>query len=571
MTQCAYGLALAGHSNPLVNNGNRIVHNSSIGIWNDANYKATAAEVPFPVINGNAIHDNGSYNYYPYRWYYYPNLAQVDLNARENWWGTTDELEIRNKIYDYEDAGNSLPNVDFGNYLSSAEAEPAPLTPLNGTLAANTTLTAEHPYYVSETVTVPANKTLTVPAGSKLLFASGAGITVQAGGHLVMQGSASSPVVLGSADTDNQAGDWEGIKAEAGATVSLEHVQASEYTSMDFQNGSVTIRHSRFGKFSGYGLLLTSTDGLLANNVIDNTGYTGGTVCLQLVDASPTVQGNLLTQCAYGLALAGHSNPLVNNGNRIVHNSSIGIWNDANYKATAAEVPFPVINGNAIHDNGSYNYYPYRWYYYPNLAQVDLNARENWWGTTDELEIRNKIYDYEDAGNSLPNVDFGNYLSSAEAEPAPLTPLNGTLAANTTLTAEHPYYVSETVTVPANKTLTVPAGSKLLFASGAGITVQAGGHLVMQGSASSPVVLGSADTDNQAGDWEGIKAEAGATVSLEHVQASEYTSMDFQNGSVTIRHSRFGKFSGYGLLLTSTDGLLANNVVTVHELATATA
>ncbi|WGZ96378.1 MAG: right-handed parallel beta-helix repeat-containing protein [Candidatus Thiothrix putei] len=443
LTQCAYGLALAGHSNPLVNNGNRIVHNSSIGIWNDANYKATAAEVPFPVINGNAIHDNGSYNYYPYRWYYYPNLAQVDLNARENWWGTTDELEIRNKIYDYEDAGNSLPNVDFGNYLSSAEAEPAPLTPLNGTLAANTTLTAEHPYYVSETVTVPANKTLTVPAGSKLLFASGAGITVQAGGHLVMQGSASSPVVLGSADTDNQAGDWEGIKAEAGATVSLEHVQASEYTSMDFQNGSVTIRHSRFGKFSGYGLLLTGTDGLLANNVIDNTGYTGGTVCLQLVDASPTVQGNLLTQCAYGLALAGHSNPLVNNGNRIVHNSSIGIWNDANYKATAAEVPFPVINGNAIHDNGSYNYYPYRWYYYPNLAQVDLNARENWWGTTDEAAIRAKIYDYEDT-YALPHVNSSDYLLSPIAgggdnQPPTITSISdhaeirlGTLVVNAT-------------------------------------------------------------------------------------------------------------------------------------------
>ncbi|WGZ96381.1 MAG: hypothetical protein QJT81_10605 [Candidatus Thiothrix putei] len=63
------------------------------------------------------------------------------------------------------------------------------------------------------------------------------------------------------------------------------------------------------------------------------------------------------------------------------------------------------------------------------------------------------------------------------------------------------------------------------------------------------MVLGSADTDGLPGDWAGIKAEAGATVSLEHVHASEYTSMDFQNGSVTIRHSRFGKFSGYGLLL----------------------
>ncbi|SEA84340.1 hypothetical protein SAMN05660964_02608, partial [Thiothrix caldifontis] len=153
------------------------------------------------------------------------------------------------------------------------------------------------------------------------------------------------------------------------------------------------------------------TDGLLANNVIDNTGYTAGTVCLQLVDASPTVQGNLLTQCAYGLALAGHSHPLVNNGNRIVQNE-YGIFNDANYKNTAGEVPFPVVNGNEIHSNRAFNYYLHQWYYYPNFAEVDLNARENWWGTTDEVLIRDKIYDYEDWSSALPNVDFSNYLSS---------------------------------------------------------------------------------------------------------------------------------------------------------------
>ncbi|SEB07007.1 hypothetical protein SAMN05660964_03378, partial [Thiothrix caldifontis] len=73
-------------------------------------------------------------------------------------------------------------------------------------------------------IIIPANVKLTISAGTEIRVVDGAGITVQAGGHLVMQGTEVSPVVLSSADTDALPGDWAGIKAEAGATVSLEHV-----------------------------------------------------------------------------------------------------------------------------------------------------------------------------------------------------------------------------------------------------------------------------------------------------------------------------------------------------------
>ncbi|MAE70026.1 MAG: hypothetical protein CME06_06110 [Gemmatimonadetes bacterium] len=92
-------------------------------------------------------------------------------------------------------------------------------SPLPGVFDDDTTVSGE--LVIREMLRVSRGTTLTVAAGSALLFRddgdSIAGIDVA--GVLLAQGSASSPVRFGSADTVPRAGDWEGIYVHGGSAV----------------------------------------------------------------------------------------------------------------------------------------------------------------------------------------------------------------------------------------------------------------------------------------------------------------------------------------------------------------
>ena len=92
-------------------------------------------------------------------------------------------------------------------------------SPLPTVIDDDTTVSGE--LVIREMLIVSRGTTLTVAAGSSLLFRddgdSIAGIDVA--GVLLAQGSASSPVRFGSADTVPRPGDWEGIYVHGGSVV----------------------------------------------------------------------------------------------------------------------------------------------------------------------------------------------------------------------------------------------------------------------------------------------------------------------------------------------------------------
>jgi len=78
------------HDNSIFGNKGQTIKGSSGGI---------AVLYSHPVINGNDIFGNVPYNLYNEG----SNESPIDINAQNNWWGTTDIPTIERKIYDYYD------------------------------------------------------------------------------------------------------------------------------------------------------------------------------------------------------------------------------------------------------------------------------------------------------------------------------------------------------------------------------------------------------------------------------------------------------------------------------------
>ncbi|MCP4127197.1 MAG: hypothetical protein GY753_09065, partial [Gammaproteobacteria bacterium] len=418
---------------------------------------------PLPVITGNSIYDNTSYNYYTDD---YANAANTVLNATGNWWGNADPGVIAAKIYDHSDSSFS-PVVDFRGYLDGEGGNPAStITPLLGSVT-GTLSTGWHE--VLGALIVPSGQTLTIPAGATLSFA--ADTMLQVYGELIIQGNVDSRVLLTSAATNPAKKNWKGIVVEDGATVSLNHVIV-EYASVAIDLTGVTgatvtvsnseLRSSITGVYIyGGNSVLTITDSTLTDNIYGLHMDQSGT--------APTITGSTLTANGYGVYLNGHG------------------WSNDQLN------PLPVITGNSIYDNTS-NYYTQS---YANGASIVLNATGNWWGSADPYVIAAKIANYcADCGR--PYVDFRGYLDGIAGNPAStVTPLAGPVTG--TLSAGE-YEVLGALIVPSGQTLTIPAGATLSFA--ANTMLQVYGELIIQGNVDSRVLLTSAATNPSKRNWK---------------------------------------------------------------------
>ena len=126
------------------------------------------------------------------------------LDVTENWWGTTDQVEIKKKIFDFDD-WNSFAIAEYHPYLmtSSFEAnrclEPKLRTvidltkPLGGRIMENLRLVRRsQPYLVERDVTVMKGYSLVIEEGVRMQFSPGVGILVL--GSLTAVGSEANKI-----------------------------------------------------------------------------------------------------------------------------------------------------------------------------------------------------------------------------------------------------------------------------------------------------------------------------------------------------------------------------------------
>ena len=109
-----------------------IYHNTLISNYNLPSNPAPSSAVYIngnPNFNYNNIHSNNA----TYKLYNGNSQGSPNLNATNNWWGTTDEAEIQVMIYDWFD-DSSLGIVDYSPYLFTPDTT-APISPPTGLTA----------------------------------------------------------------------------------------------------------------------------------------------------------------------------------------------------------------------------------------------------------------------------------------------------------------------------------------------------------------------------------------------------------------------------------------------------
>ncbi len=497
---------------------------------------------PMPIVNGNSIYGNDNASIVTAT--YATGAQDLKLNARNNWWGTTNFATISASIGDWTDTPGSttLPSVDFGSPLNAADGAPIAGNYLIGPLqATSTTLSAGETHHVIGTLQIPSGRSLTISAGVRVNFYA-FGSTLLVDGSLTVQGVEGNIAQIVSGRPAPGRTDWAGIQIRAGGSALIEYALVeSASTAIRSMGVPITVRYSTIRSFTsgtGSGIWITGS-GASGSQIIGNVirGVSDGGRCIFAEDSSPTITNNVVSDCDSGILVYRASSPLIT-GNTITSNDN-GIVVDG-----AGVTSSPVATGNEISGNDNWNYAAAN--FAAGAQNLRLNATGNWWGTTNLTTIGDLISDWTDAPTSTttPVVDIGGLLDAAGGTPISANYLNGPLAAaTTTLTAGATYQVTGALQVPSGKSLTIPAGTRVNFHT-SNSTLLVDGTLVMEGSAENPVVMTSGRVSPGRNDWAGVQIRAGSSSLIEYALI-EWASSGVRITGVpaTIRYSTIRNFA----------------------------
>ncbi|WP_444908200.1 right-handed parallel beta-helix repeat-containing protein [Microbulbifer sp. SSSA008] len=575
----SFGFYIQGYSggitNPIITN-NTITGNNSYGFHlagvYDANYD------PQPVITGNSIYANNGYeiNTSSYE------SGVLTVNATGNWWNTTDPRSISAEIYDYGDSSSYYPIVDYRGYLDAEGDIAEPSNSLLGYLSEDTTLVAGTTYTLLSSLYVQSGVTLTIEPGARLEM--GGDFSLKVSGTLDVQGTSDTPVVFTSAESEPSAGDWYGIVAESGGTVILDHVtlEYGDYGLYAGSGSSFSLSNSTLQYFKERGVYAYNASGSISDSTIQHADKAG--VYLYGV-ADVTATGNTVINNKYGFYIKGHSSsdttPIINS-NTITSNSSFGFYiqgynggitnpaitdntitGNNNYGFHLVGVydadydPQPVITGNSIYGNNGYeiNTSSYE------SGVLTVNATGNWWNTTDSRSISAEIYDYGDSTSNYPIVDYRGYLDAEGELAEPSNSLFGYLSEDTTLVAGTTYTLLSSLYVQSGVTLAIEPGARLEM--GGDFSLKVSGTLDVQGTSDAPVIFTSAESEPSAGDWYGIVAESGGTVTLDYVtlEYGDYGLYAGSGSSFSLSNSTLQYFKERGVYAYNASGSISDSTI----------
>jgi len=446
-------------------------------------------DTPSPVVNNCSLSGNG-FNYYVSGWGWW---SVKVLDARNNWWGTNDIQQIRDTIYDYTAVNSDSAAVNYSSFLNSENGSPILKSPagetyLIGGITENTVLNSGN-YRVLNYFRVQSPAELSVNAGVKIKFDSEASLIVCSGGKLTVSGTGTgaSSVIFTSASASPALGNWGGIRFEPDSDGSLSYAEVM---------------------YADTGIDIWGSSPLITNCMIHNNekGFF-------IHDSRVTPQ---ITHCT------------IRNNTRGIEVKGFDYGN----------IPLPVVNQCSLSGNVS-NYYVsgsgWDW------DTKVLDARNNWWGSSDIQEIVKGINDYTD-DNNMPMVNYSSFLSAENGSPITKAPtgetyLIGGTVENTVLSGN--YIVPYSFHVSVGSELTVAAGTTIKFQPGTFLKVcggyHGGGKLTVSGTSASPVIFTSASATPALGSWKGIMFEDNSTGSLVNAEIMYAdTGIDILGSSPTI-------------------------------------
>jgi parallel beta-helix repeat protein len=148
---------------------------------------------------------------------------------------------------------------------------------------------------------------------------------------------------------------------------------------------------------------------VVTDNTITGTYNYGG---ILIRGGSPVVERNFVNAGGVGISIYGDSNPIIENNTVIMSNIGLNIYSDSTGS------PSPTIAYNNFEQNSQYNIYLGQQNTYGTTAP-NINASNNWWGTTDLPTINATIFDHKDNFN-LGTVTFTPVLDSPNQVTSPI-------------------------------------------------------------------------------------------------------------------------------------------------------
>jgi hypothetical protein len=295
-------------------------------------------------------------------------------------------------------------SADFGRAQSS--------TPAGGIINVDTTWSkADSPYILTGALGIISGVTLTIEAGVTVHFSDN---YMQVNGTLNAKGTSTDPIQFNGGA--NPAITFNG--ADAGNSIIENSILNS--TSITIQGSSPKISSNTFNcrisifegspqisnnKFiGGDGLVLYDSNAAISGNVFSGTSQAVYVGSSQLY-STPLIERNLIAGNGYGIIMpvSATFNPIIRNNTIANNTEGISIYNGG--------VPLPTIIYNNIYGNSRYNF---------RLTDIRVNvdAAQNWWGTTDAQAIGESIFDFKKDFN-LGNVTFEPFLNELNTQAMP--------------------------------------------------------------------------------------------------------------------------------------------------------
>lgn len=261
--------------------------------------------------------------------------------------------------------------------------------------------------------------------------ASGGGIYVyQITGSAVLY-------ILNNLISNNLSNTGGGIYTSYGANIIINNNIIMNNTSYDGNAGGAGIHNGTESKISG---------NIILNNKAKNNQFGGGGICNS---GNSTISNNIIADnsadegggiySAFEWATILNKNIIIRNTaknysaiynikniiqNTIAYNQNTDYNNTLNRTIYLNTNPGPVVNNNNIFNNSAF----YEVYDSDQQGGTNMEVSNNWWGTTDDTSIQNKIYDWFD-DNTLGIVNYSPYLAKPDTA-APVSPPNAVIKTN---------------------------------------------------------------------------------------------------------------------------------------------
>jgi len=282
---------------------------------------------------------------------------------------------------------------------------------VSGLIISDTTWSSDKTYLVGGNILVQDSITLTVEPGTTVLFHN---YQLVVDGTLKAVGTEEYPIVFTSAQLNPISEDWQGIATQNGGKVELSHCEISyafrgatvygntaDWTIdncsihhnhigiMGDFNALLRLENSRISLNSGNGVQLGGPDNRIHHNVISYNGFHG-------IDASPNSLGIVSENLIHH-----------NNGYGFVGAATAVISNTIIYNRVGTMIEEPAtttFTQNNILANSEYDVKA------TSATNLNLDARMNWWGTTDTAAIDQHIFDWLD-NSSLGFINYSPVLT----------------------------------------------------------------------------------------------------------------------------------------------------------------